>query len=113
MPDPLEKVLTLHGLGMVKGGEEEKLLMFLQTHHPEKNWSNHIFEELEWDNTTWTQPSIEEAPELELKTLPVNMKYVFLHPFLFSCDYLCVFNKDYAKTNLRVLATKKRLLDGP
>ncbi|WJX67426.1 hypothetical protein P8452_51892 [Trifolium repens] len=45
--DPLEKVLTVQGLGMIEGGEEEEFLKFLQAHHPQKNWSNHRFEDLE------------------------------------------------------------------
>ncbi|PNX93836.1 hypothetical protein L195_g016998, partial [Trifolium pratense] len=78
--DPLEKVLTVQGLGMIEGGEEEEFLKFLQAHHPQKNWSNHRFEDLELGNTPKPKPSIEEAPELELKPLPSNMKYVFLNP---------------------------------
>lgn len=78
--DPLEKILTLQGLGMIEGGEEEEFLMFLQAHHSQKNWSNHRFEELEWGNTPKPKPSIEEAPELDLKPLPANMKYAFLNP---------------------------------
>jgi hypothetical protein len=78
--DPLEKVLTVQGLGMTEGGEEEEFLKFLQAHHPQKNWSNHRFEDLERGNTPKPKPSVEEAPELELKPLPSNMKYAFLNP---------------------------------
>jgi len=78
--DPLEKIITLQGLGMIEGGEEEEFLMFLQARHFQKNWSNHRFEELEWGKTAKPKPSIEEALELDLKPLPANMKYAFLNP---------------------------------
>lgn len=75
MEDSLKKILTLQDPDIAMGGVEEEMLVFLQTHHSQGRWRTHQFKELEREN--------EEAPELELKPLPSNLKYACILLFLY------------------------------
>lgn len=78
--DTLEKILTIEDHDILVGNEDEEILLYLGAHQLQGKWRDRRFEELEKGNAPKYKPSIEEAPELELKPLPSNLKHAFLQP---------------------------------
>ena len=93
MGNPLERVLIDDDLDL--SSDEEYIMMFLQAQSNAKLTRNQRFEELKRRSGSKSNPFIKKPPMLELKSLPSNLKYVFLDPpallfysyliFLISC----------------------------
>ena len=66
--------------------DEEYIMMFLQAQSNAKLTRNQRFEELKRRSGSKSNPFIKKPPMLELKSLPSNLKYVFLYFFfLLTC----------------------------
>lgn len=81
MGNPLERVLIDDDLDL--SSDEEYIMMFLQAQSNAKLTRNQRFEELKRRSGSKSNPFIKKPPMLELKSLPSNLKYVFLDPPLF------------------------------
>ncbi|XP_027337115.1 uncharacterized protein LOC113850771 [Abrus precatorius] len=80
MKDVLERILTLERRDLHDTEEIIDEILALNSGVPGRWFGRRIFEDLGEHSRKRAKPLVEEPPEIELKPLPSNLKYAFLHP---------------------------------